>query len=573
MSKPRPLFSGLGRNFHRLRWVWWPILAILLTWVAPFPNAEDMHYLGLAAWPEGVLNNLHEYGHIYLVKLLVELVSNPLLAARLYWGSMLALTVYLTTRVAADLNLPNSRAAGVAALLFLFGGFFKIKQAGILFPDLTAAVGMLASVLIYLRLPAQDGRRRTILLVLLGFILVWGVRSSSANWILVMMLPGLGWRNSQRWQREEFFGGLRRVGAGAILAVTALVLLDGFILGDPWFSLRPLNQLQAAATIYTLPVTGWRGLVFEHFVGGAIWQLAWLWLLRSGLIIWIPLLAATAVVVSRWEHIPPARRLLWLLPWGWLIAPLIARQTIESQWLLPFLVSASTLAASSVIPWVGGKWEDGIQDLFGLLRKWQTYLLLLLLFLYFGTETGWNRDEFAWANYRFFAIALLIGVAAFNLRGVSRWALAGFLGLVLLSGPTAIDGFMRIAMDRYGTNSRQGYALLQRLDPKPLCDSDEPILLSRSLFSEQNLLLNNSRQSAQTLSLGMGCAIDSQRITIVGQTELQDEILSANYASVMLSDRELNLLLAGGAKDLLEDTYLQFRPIVGVVHLIRKEMP
>lgn len=215
------------------------IAAILTFPLVHFRGSEwdTLLYLNTAQSTGPTAAILNRYTHIYLQKLFLALFT-PLDAAKALWSFQIFTTgslVYFSSKL---LNLKNTFLTGVFALLFFFAQRDLFMRGGVPLVDFTTMLFVMASIFVYL-IYLHTKRKPAGLLLLLGLIQFIILKSKETGIIILPLLIGTIWFSTAD-QRGRARNALM-VLAGGLLGVILFIGLDGLLVGDALFSLRPEN--------------------------------------------------------------------------------------------------------------------------------------------------------------------------------------------------------------------------------------------------------------------------------------------------------------------------------------------
>ncbi len=429
---------------------------------------DDVRYLDVAHWSKSVPWILNRYAHVYLLKAFIWLRGgDPFLASRTWWSAVFCSTLAAMAVAAGALARGPGGTVGAerrgrplarglptlgAAILLLFSQPVFFLGIGAAYSDYAAMLWVTAGVALYLH---GLGRRRSFAAwhsLLLGAFTVLAFKSKETGiillWPALLMALERGRLDLRRWARR-----LLLWIAGAAAALALLACLDGVVLGDPLFGLRPSHMREVGQLNFAPEPQQARG------VSG------WLQILWSGSVVvnrgdrsvgYVGLLVLLAAAVATLRGRSMEIRLLHLMPILFLLMliALHARATYVflPRYLFPILPTSCLLAGTLFD-------RRGIEDLKGrdLLAPGLSYsaagvlLFMLLIVLPFQagrisardlvpmealSQIGWESAE-EFLQSTLFPLALLTGLAAaallFRRRGAPTLVLA--LAVALLLGP------------------------------------------------------------------------------------------------------------------------------------------
>ncbi len=219
------------------------LAAVLMRFAADPVTWDEILYMGVAFDPYEAPHILNRYFHIYLLKACMSLAGDPFVGARLLWA-LSAAGVLLALYALSGAVSPAARVLVVpATLLLMLGQRVLAWSPGLAYVDHTATLIATVSAAL-LGCSVLRGREVPLLhAVLLGVLFYLGLKTKETALFLGVLpvlffvqVDGSGLRfGPAAWARALLYGLGVAVGAGLIC------LLDGWQLGDPWFSLRSEN--------------------------------------------------------------------------------------------------------------------------------------------------------------------------------------------------------------------------------------------------------------------------------------------------------------------------------------------
>lgn len=215
-------------------------------WVFPRTGSpfgwDDVRYMDLALFNKNVPAYLNRYAHVYLVKLFTWMAAgDPFLGARLLWSAELGVIVSSLALAARSLGGRRWVPTFALAVVVLLCQPLFFVRAGASVPDTTVAALVMAAVALYLHRrarPTVSGFDWAIFAI--GAMTLWAVKSKELGAIL-LWLPVLFLFTRDRLDPAGFVRRMAHWIAGAVAALTLLLLLDGIFLGDPLHAVRPSN--------------------------------------------------------------------------------------------------------------------------------------------------------------------------------------------------------------------------------------------------------------------------------------------------------------------------------------------
>jgi len=200
---------------------------------------DEIAYMDLAFSPAPQAWILNRYAHAYAMKAFMTLAGDGYVGAQAYWCALFGVTVGGLVEVA--LRLPAGQRWRVLGLtlLLLAGQTTLFAYPGVAYADYTIMAVATVSVCVALGRVLED--RWTVgTAFLLGALFVFGMKAKETA-LPLLLLPVLffvGASGRQRLRRDAPALAVAWL-AGGLAVALALVVLDGVLLGDPLFGLRP----------------------------------------------------------------------------------------------------------------------------------------------------------------------------------------------------------------------------------------------------------------------------------------------------------------------------------------------
>lgn len=204
-------------------------------------NWDDLLYMSLSRHtvPEAWI--LNRYGHIYLQKIFYILTGDSIAGGRVFWCFTIwgtAILTYWSSRLLVGKKGYICGAIVVPMVLMqnVFG-----KDAGCTLTDFTVMFLVILAVFVYLLYLNHKGSKGHWLLMALGLIFYWTIKSKEVGICLGVLFLGLGFNKEESWNIRRFINDLKWVVIGIAAGCAILMLLDRIFLGDVFFSVRPSN--------------------------------------------------------------------------------------------------------------------------------------------------------------------------------------------------------------------------------------------------------------------------------------------------------------------------------------------
>lgn len=285
---------------------------------APIFSDEFMYIdIGLRNYEEPSYGN--RYFHVYLQKLFMEIAPTPLQGVRIFWGFIIALTaamIYINARTFLKDSHPIH---GLLALAFFFSFPLITEYSGEPAVDLTAMLMVLIYVSVYLwglRNPAQNNKAKRNVLIMLGALAFLSFKTKETTIFINMLLFGFLFDENSRWHWKRILEIVKPLLIGLAIGILIFMLLDGFILGNPFFAINP-STFGAIFTHYDF------GSVF--YDGPASWYEEYF---LDDLL--LPFLLLLAGGMRLKKQLDIRRRLVWIYPF--VMAAFVTLNMIKIPW-------------------------------------------------------------------------------------------------------------------------------------------------------------------------------------------------------------------------------------------------
>ncbi|MBM3136812.1 MAG: hypothetical protein FJZ98_01345 [Chloroflexi bacterium] len=265
---------------------------------APIFSDEFMYIdAGLRNFAEPSYGN--RYFHIYLQKFFMEIATTPLWGTRIFWGLLMALTGAQVYYHARTITKHSNILHGILGLAFFFSFPFIVEYSGEPAVDITAMAMVTLFISTYLY-AVKHPQKRHVALGILGALVFLLFKTKETTIFIFYLFLGFGFNPDGRWDWRRMLPIIQPVLIGLAGGILLFVLLDGFILGQPFFAISP-------ATF---------GAIFKHydfrpgfFFGPANWYREYF--LDDILLVFL-LYIVSGFMTRRKAH--PQLRLLWIYP-------------------------------------------------------------------------------------------------------------------------------------------------------------------------------------------------------------------------------------------------------------------
>lgn len=297
-------------------------------------NWDVLLYLHTAMHPSQEAWILNRYIHIYIQRLFIYLADEPFQAAKLFWAFQVVVSGGLVYINAKLLSSKNTILNGLLAVLFFFSNRILYIYNGTPGVDFSVMLWVSVAITIYV-IYLKSKKRSYFLLVLLGMVQFFALKSKETGIIIFVLLLGTLFVDEFSW--KDSFKKIGYIFVGGISGVVVLMVLDGLILGDSLFALRPeswktLVNFTTSPKLEFRPDYNWYRYIFESMM----------------VVPFIFILLGIKEKAFR-ERFALAERFIWLLPLALvaLLSLLIIRGSFypSARYLLSFIPVVSILGA------------------------------------------------------------------------------------------------------------------------------------------------------------------------------------------------------------------------------------
>ena len=220
------------------------ILFFAATWAVLALNAGGPIFSDEFLYIDAGLRNFavpgygNRYFHIYLQKLFMALAPTPLQGVRAFWGFLIAITAALIYFNARTFIRKSSPLHGLLALAFFFSYPLITEFSGDPVVDITAMVMVLLYVSVYLYALRNPDKKR-IAAIVLGALAFIAFKTKETTIFVNFLLIGFILDEQGKWNWQAFKDLIRPVLTGLAAGIGLFILLDGLILGKPFFAIAP----------------------------------------------------------------------------------------------------------------------------------------------------------------------------------------------------------------------------------------------------------------------------------------------------------------------------------------------
>lgn len=214
------------------------------TWVVLAMNAGGPIYSDEFLYIDAGLRNFSEpsygnrYFHIYLQKLFMALAPTPLQGVRIFWGFLIALTATLIYFNARTFFKESSPLHGLLALAFFFSYPLITEYSGEPAVDITAMAMVTLYISVYLYALSNPDKKRTAAIAL-GALAFIAFKTKETTIFVNFLLLGFVLDEHGHWDWKALKDLIKPVLTGLAAGIGLFILLDGLVLGKPFFAISP----------------------------------------------------------------------------------------------------------------------------------------------------------------------------------------------------------------------------------------------------------------------------------------------------------------------------------------------
>jgi hypothetical protein len=495
---------------------------------APWPITwDDLLYIHTAWYPTARPFILTRYFHIYLLEFFAlfahgdPFTGSQIFGSVLSWGTLVL--VYLGARLMSG---ARSIWPGCVALLFMAAYSQFMARFGVTLPDYTILMMVTAGAFVYL-LHYRFVKYRPLLSFLFGLLLLLALRTKETGVILLVLVPGLLGSEAGPVLRR-----LKWMAAGFLSGLLLMAVLNGLILGDPWFGLR-VSEYRTLVAFQTDP--GFKRTSYNYLA-----------LLGSTSGLLAPFLLSLVWALGPDGRSRSAERRLWLLPLSLII--LLNLTLIGAAWdvviryPLPLLGVVAILAPQAIEPYFAVLESKGrlITALLvtGCLIAAEAVVLLLNALV--AEPTGWGFRDFLEGVTTPIAICVLLGWLAFPGKKSTLSAAVILFSIGLITVPAGIQNVRAVLSSQLNADSRRRFAPFELFADQVNCTSGR-VLVSQSIMDRERLLSRDQQSSQWMFNLYYGCSMEQEAFTYSASAL---DVLADRYQYAFLHERDMKKLLA-----------------------------
>lgn len=233
-------------ELNRLEYIVAPVVAVLAgVWAFRYIGTsigwDDLFYMGASQHTTPQAWVMNRYAHIYMQKFFFWLTGNALTGAKLYWCFLFFSTAVLVYWCARMLAGKRGYMAGLVAVLLFCSQPIFVQCAGCTDVDLAVMFLFMLATFIYLTFLVGRYKYRHLIIMLLGFLFFWVMKSKETGICMAVLFFGLGEDRTAVRSIGRFAKDIGWVCVGMLVGSLLLMSLDQALMGDFWFSVRPVT--------------------------------------------------------------------------------------------------------------------------------------------------------------------------------------------------------------------------------------------------------------------------------------------------------------------------------------------
>jgi hypothetical protein len=256
----KPKLEECHSKLTRLDYILAPLIGVIaaaLTFkhVGTAINWDDLMYMDISMRMTGYTWLLNRYGHVYLLRFFFLFTRDCITAGKVYWCFMFFGTGVLAYWCAKILAGKTGYVVGItAAVLFLIQPLIVVREWGCPLADFTAMLFVSLGAFVYLAFLDGRHQRRHWAIMALGLIFFWALKSKETSICIIVLFLGLGRDESDVFSIRRFARDIGWVCLGGLAGCVILMILDGALIGDAFFAIRP-SSLKGVLDHNFIPVS------------------------------------------------------------------------------------------------------------------------------------------------------------------------------------------------------------------------------------------------------------------------------------------------------------------------------
>jgi len=304
--------------------------------------SDEMMYIDIALRNYQMPSYGNRIFHVYLQKLFLAIFPTPLMGIKVFWSFLMTATMVMAYLLARKITDKSTALHGILALVFFFSFPIFVEFSGEPAVDITAMAMVMAYITVYFAAVRDPSREKTAVFIL-GVLAFLCLKTKETTIFVHIMLLGLVVNQQKPWvDWKRVWDLAKRFLLGAAAGIGLMIVLDGLILGNPFFSISPatfgeiFTHYDYPSAFYNGPASWYEIYFLDELItpfmlflmAGALWQ-GKMDLKRK--LIWIfPMIYAAFVSLN-----------MLIIPWGFIerfyfpalpVVAALAPQAIRFSW-------------------------------------------------------------------------------------------------------------------------------------------------------------------------------------------------------------------------------------------------
>ena len=332
------------------------------TWVVLAMNAGGPIFSDEFLYIDAGLRNFAEpsygnrYFHIYLQKFFMSLAPTPLQGVKVFWGFLIALTATLIYFNARTFFKENSPLHGLLALAFFYSYPLITEYSGEPAVDITAMAMVTLYISVYLY-ALHNPDKKKIATITLGALAFIAFKTKETTIFVNFLLLGFVLDEHGHWDWKALKDLIKPVLTGLAAGIGLFILLDGLVLGKPFFAINPatfeavFKNYNFKPGFFFVPTSWYREYLLDDIL--------------------LPFLLFLASGIKLGTETDARRRLLWVYPLLFVVFVTWNMLKVTFGFIERFYFPALPVIAVLAPQFLRITWPDSR-------KKWLSYGLLLV---------------------------------------------------------------------------------------------------------------------------------------------------------------------------------------------------
>jgi hypothetical protein len=477
---------------------------------------DELWYMHISLNSEPFPKILNRYGHIYFQKFFFWIACDPFRGAKLFWSFLFSTTTALIYVDARMISENSSYLQGLISILIFFSLPIYLSWVGITYADFTVMMMVTFGVTLYL-FYHRFHRYSRLILVLLGIILFFAVKSKESGIVLCILLAGLGFDESDVFDLGQFMRNVAFVLAGVLIGVLALMCLDKIFLYDALFSFRFAHMEELFKFNfgdYVRESRNWYSYVMS--IAPAPF-----------------LLFIISMTMRRQSNFTAGEKVVWLLPVGLLMfltfTMIRGRWGVSPRYCLPALPIIAILSSQIFDRETYGR-TDGLTK--QILMFFGSLAAVVVFYSFIGRHIdkyGWKLPSFQNAIILPIALSVLVFIVIF----LKKWSfviqLAAFTCILLLTVYPIYRNVHFLQREVYPAISEKRFAPLAAFSDRIVCSKKTKVFISKDLYAKYKILSRDIGSSRWMFNLYFDCDLKRFQFSYSSCADSLNDLLNGEY--------------------------------------------